>query len=153
MLVCMAVLGACVCLVAISSASTMTTIRDAVLRDSPSFLGKAVETLGRGTPIQLMNEEGPWAKVQAGGKHGWLPISALRAGVVSLGAGSSRAAVGASASEVTLAGKGFTQQTEASYRSSQSGLDYATVDMMAGFAVPPDECEQFLRAGREGGAR
>jgi hypothetical protein len=54
---------------------------------------------------------------------------------------------------VALAGKGFSQQTEASYRSSQSGLDYATVDMMAGFTVPPDDCEQFLRTGREGGAR
>ena len=136
-----------------SLASAMNTLRDAVLRDSPSFLGKAVETLGSGTPVQMLQEAGAWAKVQAGGKQGWLPVSALRAGAVSLGAGSSRAAVNAGATEVTLAGKGFTQQTEASYRTSQSRLDYATVDMMAGFTIPPEDCEQFLRTGREGGAR
>jgi len=131
----------------------MRTIKDAVLRDSPSFLGKAVETLGSGTSIVLMNEEGAWAKVKAGGKQGWLPTSALRATTVSLGAGASRAAVSAGSSEVALAGKGFSQQTEASYRSSQSGVDYATVDMMAGFVVQAEDCEAFLRAGREGGAQ
>jgi uncharacterized protein YraI len=149
----MAVLGAFLFLAAVLHAAAMNTIKDAVLRDSPSFLGKPVETLGSGTPITLMNEEGAWAKVKAGGKQGWLPASALRASTVSLGAGSSRAAVSAGASEVALAGKGFTQQTEAAYRTSQSGMDYATVDMMEGFVVSPADREQFLRAGREGGAR
>jgi len=149
----MIVLGAFLLPGAILSAGTMNTVKEAVLRDSPSFLGKAVETLGSGTSITLMSEEGAWARVQAGGKQGWLPVSALRSGAVSLGAGSSRASVSAGSSDVALAGKGFTQQTEASYRASQSGLDYATVDMMAGFVVPPADSEQFLRAGREGGAR
>ena len=150
---CLTVLGACLFLATVLPAATMHTIKDAVLRDSPSFLGKAVETLGSGTSIVLMNEEGSWAKVKAGGKQGWLPTSALRASTVSLGTGSSRAAVSAGSSEVALAGKGFTQQTEAAYRASQSGMDYATVDMMAGFVVPPEDSEAFLRAGREGGAQ
>jgi hypothetical protein len=149
----MAVLGAFLFTAAALSAGTLHTVKDAVLRDSPSFLGKAVETLGSGTSITLVSEQGAWAQVKAGGKQGWLPVSALRASAVSLGAGASRAAVGASSSEVALAGKGFTQQTEAGYRASQSGLDYATVDMMGGFVVPPDDCEAFLRTGREGGTR
>jgi hypothetical protein len=152
-LACLTVLGACLFPAAALPAGAMHTIKDAVLRDSPSFLGKAVETLSSGTSIVLMNEEGAWAKVKAGAKQGWLPTSALRAATVSLGAGSSRAAVSAGSSEVALAGKGFTQQTEAAYRSSQSGLDYATVDMMAGFVVPPADREAFLRTGREGGAQ
>jgi hypothetical protein len=150
---CMAALGASLFLATALFASTMQTVRDAVLRDSPSFLGKAVETLGSGTSIQLLSEEGAWAKVKAAGKQGWLPTSSLRGGAVSLGAGSSRAATGAGSSEVALAGKGFTQQTESGYRASQSGLDYATVDMMEAFVVPPGDCEHFLRTGREGGAR
>jgi hypothetical protein len=149
----MIALGAFLLLATAMSASTMNTVRDAVLRDSPSFLGKTVETLGSGTSITLMSEEGAWARVKAGGKQGWLPVSALRASTVSLGAGSSRAAVSAGSSEVALAGKGFTQQTEASYRGSHSGADYATVDMMAGFVVSPADSEQFLRAGRNGGAK
>ena len=149
----MASLGAFLFLAAALPAATMNTVKDAVLRDSPSFLGKPVETLGSGTSITLMSEEGAWAKIKAGGKQGWLPVSALRTSTVSLSAGSSRAAVGAASSEVALAGKGFTQQTEAAYRTSQSGLDYATVDIMAGFTVPSDDCEKFLRAGREGEGR
>jgi len=152
-LVCVIALGALLLMASAMSASTMNTVKEAVLRDSPSFLGKAVETLGSGTSVTLMSEDGAWARVKAGGKQGWLPVSALRASAVSLGAGSSRAAVSAGSSEVALAGKGFTQQTEASYRASQSGADYATVDMMAGFVVPPADSEQFLRAGRDGGAR
>ncbi|MCL2123466.1 MAG: SH3 domain-containing protein [Desulfovibrionaceae bacterium] len=152
-LACMIVLGAFLLTATALFAGVVNTVKEAVLRDSPSFLGKAVETLGSGTAITLMSEEGAWARVKAGGKQGWLPVSALRAGTVSLGAGSSRASVSAGSSEVALAGKGFTQQTEASYRASQSGLDYATVDMMAGFVVPSADSEQFLRTGREGGAR
>jgi len=152
-LACMTALWVFLCLATVLSASTMNTVKDAALRDSPSFLGKVLETLGSGTPIMLMHEEGAWANVKAGGKQGWLPVSALRANTVSLGAGSSRAAVSAASSEVALAGKGFNQQTEASYRSAQSGLDYATVDMMADFVVPSADREQFLRTGREGGAR
>jgi uncharacterized protein YgiM (DUF1202 family) len=152
-LVCTAVLGLFLMPAAVLAAGVVNTLRDAVLRDSPSFLGKVVETLGSGVSITVTSEDGAWAKVQAGGKDGWLPVSALRAGTVELGVGSSRAAVGAASSEVALAGKGFTQQSEDGYRASQSGLDYATVDMMAAFVVPPDDCETFLRTGREGGAR
>ena len=150
---CAAALGISLFLATALFAATTQTARDAVLRDSPSFLGKAVETLGSGTSIETLGEEGAWIRVKAAGKQGWLPSSALRGGAVSLGAGSSRAATGAASSEVALAGKGFTQQTEAGYRNSQSGLDYATVDKMETFVVPSDDCERFLRTGREGGAR
>jgi hypothetical protein len=149
----MAVSGAFLFLAAALPASTINTVRDAVLRDSPSFLGKAIGAIASGESITLVREEGAWAGVQFSGTQGWLPVSALRTHAVSLGAGSSRAAAGADSSEVALAGKGFTQQTEASFRAAQSGLDYATVDMMAGFSVPPEDCEIFLRTGREGGGR
>jgi hypothetical protein len=152
-LACMAVPGAFLFLATTLSAGSMNTVRDAVLRDSPSFLGKAMGAIAAGESITLEREEGAWAGVRFGGTRGWLPVSALRTHAVSLGPGSSRAATGADSSEVALAGKGFTQQTEASFRATQSGLDYATVDMMAGFAVPPEDCEIFLRTGREGGAR
>ena len=151
-LACLATLGALI-LAAHVSAATLPTVKDAALRDSPSFLGKVVATLGSGTPVTLISEESAWARVSADGKQGWLPVAALRGVAVSLGAGESRAQVRAESSEVALAGKGFTQQTEASYRTSQSGLDYATVDMMVSIVMPSEDCEQFLRTGREGGAQ
>ena len=152
-LACLTALGVCLFLATASHAFAMQITRDAVLRDSPSFLGKPVETLNSGTSIALIREQGDWARVRARGKQGWLPVAAFRSGAVQLGPGSSRAAVGASSSEVVLAGKGFTQQTEAAHRASRPNLNYAAVDMMTAFAVPPADIEAFLRTGREGGSR
>ena len=152
-LACMTALGACLFLATVLPASTMNTIKDAVLRDSPSFLGKPVATLGNGTPIVLMSEEGDWAKVQAGEKQGWLPTSALRAKALSLQMGATRIGTGAQASEVALSGKGFSQESEANQRAKDPSMDFATVDRMESFVVSREDRLAFLKAGREGGAQ
>ena len=153
-LVYMTVFGACLLLATVLPANTtMHTLKDVVLRDSPSFLGKPLETLGGGASIVLMSEEGEWAKVQAGEKQGWLPTSALRAKPVSLQVGATRIGTGAQASEVALAGKGFSQNTEASQRAKNPSMDFATVDRMESFVVSREDRLAFLKAGREGGAQ
>ena len=150
---CITVLGVCLLLATALPASTMNTVKDAVLRDSPSMLGKPVETLSSGTSIELMSEEGDWAKVQAGGKQGWLPTSALRARVLSLKEGTTRIGTGAQKSEVALSGKGFTQQDEARMGAEIPNMDFASVDKMESFVVSREDRVAFLQAGREGGAQ
>ena len=150
---CMTVLGACLFLATALLANTMNTIKDAILRDSPSMLGKPVETLGSGTSIELLSEEGDWAKVRVGEKQGWLPTSALRAQAVSLKVGATRIGTGAQTSEVALSGKGFTQQDEARHKAENPNMDYATVDKMESFAVSREDRIAFLQTGREGGAQ
>jgi len=152
-LACMTVLGTCLLLATALPANTMNTIKDAILRDSPSMLGKPVETLSSGTSIELMSEEGDWAKVRAGEKQGWLPTSALRAQAVSLKQGATRIGTGAQASEVALGGKGFTQESEANQRAKNPNMDFATVDKMESFVVSREDRLAFLKAGREGGAQ
>ena len=152
-LACMVVLGACLLLATALPANTMNTIKDAILRDSPSMLGKPVETLSSGTSIVVVNEEGDWAKVKAGEKQGWLPTSALRAKAVSLQVGATRIGTGAQASEVALGGKGFSQQTEADQRAKNPNMDFASVDKMESFVVSREDRVAFLKAGREGGAQ
>ncbi len=134
-------------------AADVHTVKDAVLRDNPSYLGKALETLNAGARVATLGEQGAWTQVKSGNLQGWLPNTALRAAAVSLGAGASRAASGAQASEVALAGKGFNRQVEAEYRASHTGADYAAVDMMENIVMPAEDCEKFLRAGREGEGR
>ena len=109
--------------------------------------------LGSGTSIELMSEEGDWAKVQAGEKQGWLPTSALRTQQVSLKMGATRIGAGAQASEVALSGKGFTQESEANQRAKNPSMDFATVDRMENFIVSREDRLAFLLAGREEGAQ
>ena len=147
-LVCMAVLGACLFLATALPANTMKTIRDAVLRDSPSFQGKVVATLSSGTPIVLLHEEGKWFKVQAGEKQGWLPTSAICSKPMSLKMAATRIGTGPPTSEVDLVlGK------SARFRAGNTNRDYDSVDKMESFVMSPEECAIFLRTGREGKAK
>ena len=147
-LACMTLLGACLLLATALPASTMNTLRDAVLRDSPSLNGKVVATLNKGTPIVLLHGEGDWAKVQAGEKQGWLPTSSLCAKPMSLKMAATRIGTGPSDSEIDLVlGK------NAPVRAKDSRKDYDAVDKMENFVMSPEECAAFLKAGREGNAK
>jgi uncharacterized protein YgiM (DUF1202 family) len=147
-LACMVVLGACLLLATALPAKTMNTLSDAVLRDSPSFNGKVVATLSRGTPIVLLHEEGGWFKVQAGEKQGWLPTSALCAKPMSLKMAATRIGTGPPDSEIDLVlGK------NAPVRAKDSRRNYDAVDKMENFGMSPEECATFLRTGREGKAK
>ena len=147
-LACMAVLGVCLFLATALPAKNLNTIKDAVLRDSPSFNGKVVATLNSGTPIVLLHGEGGWFKVQAGEKHGWLPISALCAKPVSLQMAATRIGTGPPDSEIDLVlGKSVR------FRAKDTNRNYDAVDKMENFVMSPEECAAFLRTSREGNAK
>jgi hypothetical protein len=75
-------------------------------------------------------------------------LTSLRAGQTSVDAG-------ASADEVALASKGFTEQVEREWRQQHGDSGYPWVDRMEAFVVPPDQSVAFLDEGavtpREGG--
>jgi len=147
-LACMAALGVCLLLATALPANTMNTVRDAVLRDSPSFNGKVVATLSSGTPIVLLHEEGKWFKVQAGEKQGWLPTSVLCAKPMSLQMAATRIGTGPPTSDVALV-----LAKNAHLRGENPNRDYDAVDKMENFVMSPEECAVFLRTGREGKAK
>ena len=85
-----------------------------------------------------------WAKVQVPGstKVGYMFMSALTQRPVSSSAAEA-AVPGITASEIALAGKGFNDSVEESFRKS-THIDYAFVDAMEAYAFPPDEAAGFL---------
>lgn len=85
-----------------------------------------------------------WAKVQVPGstKVGYMFMSALTQRPVSSSAAEA-AVPGITASEIALAGKGFNDSVEESFRKS-THIDYAFVDAMEAYAYPPDEAAGFL---------
>jgi len=111
-----------------------------ILKDSTGFFARELGTLSLGNEVILLREQGKWAEVRAGNLTGWVSGSGLSARRI-VAAGSS-----STATELALAGKGFSYEMEAEYR--KSGLDYSLVDSMEKMNIPSGELLDFIREGR-----
>ena len=117
------------------------------IRESPSVIAPILATvLYKEKLLVYENKEG-WAKVGVPGstKIGYIFSSALSAKPISASV-QGGAAPGVTGTEIALAGKGFNEAVEESYKNSVH-VDYFWVDEMEGFEYPPDVCVRFL-AGR-----
>lgn len=126
-------------------------LRDSVLRESPSFLGKALGTVRSGASIAVLGDDGSWRKVKVGKQQGWLPGNAFEA-PAKLVSGSAPAKVNASSGSAALAGKGFDLEAETEAR-KRAPQNFHAVDIMQSYAVSEADKAAFLRAGSEGGGR
>jgi len=126
--------------------------QNAILRESPSSLGRPVGQLNRAQSVEVLEARGDWSRVRAGNQTGWLFSSALGgAGLSSLAPGAAQPRLAAEADEIAMAGKGFEPRSiESQYRSQNAGLNYAAVDVMAGYTVTAAQIEAFLAQGQRG---
>jgi uncharacterized protein YgiM (DUF1202 family) len=132
------------------------TVRETQLRANPAFLGQVVSVLAYGDRVELLQEQGPWFRVETdAGGSGWVHSSALTTKRIVLESGTTEGSTGASGTEVALAGRGFNQEVENRYKDEQ-GLDFTKVDAMEGYEYPPEVLLSFLQEGGleipEGGA-
>jgi len=121
-------------------------VKETQVRATPSYMGRILAVVRYGERITVLAEQSGWARVKVAAGEGWVNLSALSARQIALQAGSQSVGTGASSGEVALAGKGFNQEVEDQYR-SETSLDYAWVDRMAGFAVSPEQVLAFLQQG------
>jgi len=121
-------------------ATRYVVVQTAVVKDSAGFFAKDLGTLSLGDAVRLVKDDGKWSQVQAGGLTGWVASSSL----------SARRVVAANdavtASEVAMAGKGFSPDMELEYR--KNGLDYSMVDSMEKIDVPANDLLRFIAEGR-----
>lgn len=132
------------------------TVRETQLRANPAFLGQVVSVLAYGDRVEVLQEQGPWFRVETeAAGSGWVHSSALTTKRIVLQSGTTDGSTGASGTEVALAGRGFNQEVENRYKDEQ-GLDFAGVDRMEGYEYPPETLLAFLQEGGleipEGGA-
>ncbi|HEX5138508.1 MAG TPA: SH3 domain-containing protein [Planctomycetota bacterium] len=139
----------------------LVQVREAVLRDKPSFLGKVVARLpyGAGVVVEESRGEG-WVRVRAeeGRAAGWLSASALATDVAKLKGGSGSAEERAGTTSRSLAGRGFDEEVEAKRRAGGGdiALGYRRLDeLLALPAYNPDAADvpAFAAEGGLGGAR
>jgi len=114
-------------------------VQAAALKDSTGFFAKELGQLPLGTEVTVIQDEGKWMQVKAGNLNGWVASSSLSARRVT----SSNANV--AATELALAGKGFSPDMEIEYR--KGGLDYSTVDSMEKSSIPANDLLQFINEG------
>ena len=145
------ILTGCVALLATGAwaAKEMSVqVRDGQLRNRASFLGTVTGAVAYGDRVTVNQTQAGWCEVATdAGKTGWIHESALTPKRVVLSAGANDARTGASGQEVALAGKGFSKEVEASYKSQNRNIDYTWVDWMGQQKVSNDQLVQFLKQG------
>jgi len=137
------IMAFCVSIVTFSQTDRGTryvAVQTAVLKESAGFFAKETGNLPLGTAVTLIRDDGKWAEVRAGNLTGWVASASLSARRVTAANSS------VTASEVALAGKGFSPDTEIEYK--KNGLDYSTVDSMEKITVPADDLLRFVTEGR-----
>ncbi len=134
---------------AVQAAQMSVQVKEGVLREKASFLGKPVGNVAYGDRVDVLASQGDWRQVRsASGATGWIHSSALDSKRVTLAAASGNdVQLAASSDEVALAGKGFSQEVETEYKKQNRALDYAWVDRMITFKVTDAEALRFLQEG------
>jgi len=123
-------------------------VKNAQMRATPSFLGAMVAPLNYGDRLQVVEQQGDWAKVTTpDGKTGWVHNSALTKKKIAMSAGDASAQTAASTDEMALAGKGFNAAVEADFRARNQQVDFTWVDRMERLKVTPEQMEKFLKEG------
>jgi uncharacterized protein YgiM (DUF1202 family) len=123
-----------------SGATRYVAVENLAVKDSAGFFSRDLGTLPLGREVTVTREDGKWVQIRAGNLSGWVSSSGL----------STRRVIAASSAvtptEVALAGKGFSTETESEYRSTRP--DYSTVDFMEQLDIPSSELQQFVNEGR-----
>jgi hypothetical protein len=149
-----AIAGAIMALVLVLLAETLVVkVQTTSLRKEPKFYSSSVAALKAGDALTKLTAQGDWVQVKtASGVVGWLHKSAVETKKFDLMAVGGTRKTQASASEVALAGKGFNQQVEDSYKAKNKGANFAAVDRMLRITVSPAEVEAFVKKGKLAGS-
>jgi hypothetical protein len=115
-------------------------VQNAALKDSTGFFARTLASLPLGTEVTVILDNDKWTQVQAGNRSGWMASASLS--VRKIVASNSTV----TASDVALAGKGFSEETEMEYK--KNGLDYSVVDSMESTNIPNDDLLRFITEGR-----
>jgi SH3-like domain-containing protein len=116
------------------------SVKNAIVKDTPWFFARDLGNLPLGNEVTLISESGKWSRISSGNLTGWVTSASLSVRrIVASGTSST-------ATEIALAGKGFSPETEMDYR--QNGLNYSMVDYMEQITVPKDELLGFINDGR-----
>jgi hypothetical protein len=132
---------------ALAASKIKVGVDEAKVRRKKQFYAPAVATVKLGDVLDAGKAEDGWYPVTVKGQSGWLHASAASGRAAQVKAGIWGGDDEATSEEVTLAGKGFTDEVEDAYRAKNSELDFAPVDEMEKRHVPEAKLLSFMKTG------
>lgn len=128
-------------------------VKSTVLKSTSGGGAKNVADVIYGDELKVISVSGNKIQVQqvsGAKKTGWIDSNKLtKKKIVKTSGGGS---VSASTSELALAGKGFTEESEKVIQSADDEIDYSKVDAIENVTVPDSDLEAFIKAGHLQGA-
>jgi hypothetical protein len=122
-------------------------VRESFVRSEPAFFGSKVAGVKYGDRVTKSSEQEGWAKVSFRGQGGFLPSSTITPAQIVL-SGRSGGKIKAEASDIVLAGKGFSKEVEESYKKQESAARFDLVDQVERQCrVSSSEVSSFLKQG------
>jgi uncharacterized protein YgiM (DUF1202 family) len=117
-------------------------VRSVPLKSGTGFFAKTVGNLEYGAQVTVLAVNGKWAQLRSGSLTGWTASANLSAKRI-VAQGNNRSA---SASEMAMAGKGFSEEVEKEYRTGKD-LNYSAVDILETVTVPDGDLLSFIEEG------
>lgn len=122
-------------------------VRESRVRAKPLFYATTIQSVKYGDRLSKIGEENGWVGVRAGGREGYLPLSAVSAKVIVFSS-ADVAKVKADPSELVLAGKGFSREIEQSFKKENTSARFDLVDRVEREArASSGEVERFIKQG------
>jgi len=132
-------------------ATMWIAVKSAPLKTGTGYFSGTAGTLAYGDEVKVLAVDGSKVQVQSTAKtslSGWTDKNNLSSKkVVAQGNTNS-----ASAKELALAGKGFTDEVEASYKTDNANLNYAAVDALEKVKIADKDELAFIQDGHLKGA-
>lgn len=145
------VLAVLVIFVILFAETVVVKVKTTAVRRDPKFTAPVVATIKAGDALEKLGEQSGWVNVKTkAGVVGWLHKTAVEAKKLDLLAMDKTMKTQASASEASLAAKGFNKRVEDQYRAANKAADFAAVDAMEKVKPTAAEVEAFLKQGRLG---
>jgi uncharacterized protein YgiM (DUF1202 family) len=130
-----------------SAGSTLyVAVKTLTLKSGTGAFDSNKATLNYGDKVTVVKIDGKYAEIKSDAdplKTGWTMTANLSKKQVVAGSTST-----ASAKEMALAGKGFSQETEKNLKSQKKDLNYADVDRTEAIKVNEKEVKKFLEEGQ-----
>ncbi len=129
------------------------SVKTVTMKSSNGGGAKNVSDLSYGDELKVLSVSGNKIQVQLASnqkKSGWISSNSVtKKKIVKTSSGGK---VSASSSELALAGKGFTEESEKVVESADGEMDYSKVDAIERVTVPDTELESFIIDGHLQGA-
>jgi uncharacterized protein YgiM (DUF1202 family) len=120
-------------------------VQSAPVKSSTGFFARTVGTLRYGDQITVTAVNGKWVQVSAAANRalaGWIASANVTSKRIIAGSGQS-----ASAKELAMAGKGFSEEVEKEYKTGKN-LNYDAVNALERVTVSDDDLFDFIEEGR-----